>query len=533
MTDKETTETGDDSVAFKKAESHGTTVSLLAGFIVVLVIISVLAYKSAIDPKQVQADVESFRQSLQQHYAKHGVDVVLDYAAMEAEGGLFQRTITLETPSLMVSGHGASYEIRSPIAQVLPSDDNYSKFAVHLFSPVTVTYGGSGHEARYMTPEPTVIEFQTDETGQRSYRLTLQSESTLEMNQAGRVHRYDVVLGDASTISGAFSEAVPDDYALSVNLENAHVTRDQHDVILDQFDYALDANADGQRVELKAEGVSGDMIPASLSPIAAEIVQQSRLGESPQDKAIAFETFTVRGAGFDAKVTGDIAVKRQEVLPLVDMQVMVEGADALLRELGKGEYVAPDIFRVIPGALQHVAPQWSELGSTPLEFSIRRSANEPFMIGAIKADELFALVLKDYISHGGLQQQERETPYESAVEPMLNGTLSETDAEPSKGEQAGESQQEEAVPEKLETPASQEQNTVVEAITEDIVEAQEEVPLGTDVETPEVPTSDEVEEIVEEVVDAVEEEAQAVEDAVAPVIEDVQDAIPSEAPVAD
>ena len=82
----------------KRLEKRGTMFSLIAGLIVLLVIVSVLAYRSGINIKQVRADIAAFATSLKERYAEEGQNVTFTYGTVDGSGGLFHKTVTIANP---------------------------------------------------------------------------------------------------------------------------------------------------------------------------------------------------------------------------------------------------------------------------------------------------------------------------------------------------------------------------------------------------------------------------------------------------
>jgi hypothetical protein len=414
----------EEAANFKKPEKRTTAFSLIAGLIVLLVMISVIAYRSGVDIKQVRTDVAAFAQSLKTRYAAQGVAVDLTYAAVDADGGLFNKTIKITEPKLSVTKGALSYTLSAPDIVLSPEDSAFKDFKGALSVPVTITYGSGEKIVRVKTPAPMHFEVTTNEAGLREYMLPMQAKTTLEVDASGVVSSYELAVSETSLIAGAFSLENAHDYALSFNFDDGAVTHQGKKTAFSQASYDFTASAEtGEQTDVNVETLTSDYVPAALAPLSVDISEKRTRDDATRDEAFEIEKFLITGNGFDFDMGGSMTMKADELLPLVDMNVTASGAANVVKALGDAEYVAPEVARIIISSLGKIAPDWNPESTAPLAFSIRRSDAEPFMIGHVKADELLAIALKEwYVSTGGVSTAP-EAGTETPTEPALDGSM--------------------------------------------------------------------------------------------------------------
>jgi hypothetical protein len=412
------------TTTFKKPEKRGTMLSLVAGLIVVLVLISLLAYRSGINIKQIRSEVAAFSAALKERYAEKGMDVHLEYEAVEAEGGIFHKTIHIKQPSLSVAGKGFSYVLGTSEVTIEPQDADFRDFNALLASPLTLKNGDQQRTVHYKTTAPVALQVTTNEAGMREYLMPLQKSSVVELTQNSLVSTYDIIMAETSFVAGAFSTDSVDDYTFSISLDDATVTHKTNNITFPRATYDFTASAEeGERTELSVEDLTTDYVPASLAPISLEMVEKRSLDSQTNDVLFEIERLVVNGNQFDVNVQGDIALKSAELLPLVKVHVTANGVDTVLKALGDANYFAPDIKRIIVSSLKRIAPEWNDASPAPLHFAVQRTATEPFMIGQVKADELLAIALKEWYISTETTPSTSPLTQEKPTEPALDGTV--------------------------------------------------------------------------------------------------------------
>jgi hypothetical protein len=398
--------------AAKKPEKRGAMLSLLAGLIVVLVMISVVAYRSGVNIKQVRADIASFAAALKERYAADGVNVNLSYGTVDATGGVFHKNILIAKPILTVEQGGHQYTLSASDVSLAPADNDFHEFTATLPSPITFTRPNDNEVMRYITPAPLAFEVTTNEAGMQEYLLPLHKTSSFELERGGMVSAYDITLGETSFIAGAFSPRKSKDYALSVSLDDASITHQGAKTSFSHAAYDFTASAEeGQQTEISIEALTSDLIPASLTPIAIDATERRAIDPVTHDVSFNIEKLMV---------TGNAALKSSELLPLVDVRVTANGAATVVKALEEKGYLGREIAEIIISSLKRIAPEWNEQSASPLQFSVHRTATEPFMIGKMKADELLAIALKEWYVRAGTPAP---APVEVTPEPDLSGAM--------------------------------------------------------------------------------------------------------------
>ncbi len=384
-----------DAIPLQKPESNATAVSLAAAFIVILVIASLLAYKSGIDPKKIEADVSAFKQTLKQRYASQGVDVQFDYDKLEAEGGIFEKKIILKKPSILIKSDKVHYEIDSSKAHIIPDDKEYKHMTIRLSSPVVLNNLRSGETIRYLSDKPVEIETSVGNTGQQNYGVTIQDGSRVEVVSEDTTKTYHIKTEDAF-IDGTFSDNALGDYDLMIDLGKSTIEDGTSTYSFDAFAYDMDMSQDQELSMLHIEALRTDTVPESLLPVSVELNQQSSLDIATNQRTYKLEQLVINGNEFDIDVEGKVVMKPREILPFVKLQLVMNGASKVVDALHNQRYFDDSVGKVIVKSLKRISPEWDETSVMPLEFSIKRTADEPFMIGEMKADELVALALKEY-----------------------------------------------------------------------------------------------------------------------------------------
>ncbi|TAE80497.1 MAG: hypothetical protein EAZ74_01830 [Alphaproteobacteria bacterium] len=408
----------------KKTDDQGVVTSLLvAAFVIVLVVISFLAYKSGVDPKQLKADVVAFQAKISELYAAEGIDVKLDYAQIEAEGGLFRKTITLSDPSLAIKTDKVHYTLGSTNAIISPTDERYHEFTVELASPVTVHYGNSSRVAHLVSQKPFTIALLKDkEDGKYYYQMPLHEQFSLKVSEGGAEKIYDItakVEGSEplSHVSGAFIYGDMKHYEVTAQLTDATIVNDKATTRLSEASYVYSLE-DAQEVsEFHVGNVTSDLIPQTLAPLALDVTQRAQIHDEGARRVIDIEQMKLAGTGFSVDVGGELTLSDGELLPLARVHVSTQGAATLLDALTTANIMPATIKELVVTSLKRIAPSWNGKVETPLEFALVRTSDSPFMIGAMKADELFAMLFQQYFM---MQQQ--------AIQNMTPPAVQETDA---------------------------------------------------------------------------------------------------------
>ncbi len=410
----------EETVHGKRSEKRGTMFSLLAGLIVLLVIISVLAYRSGINIKEVRADIAGFATALKERYGADGENVTFTYGAVDGSGGLFHKTVTIANPSLNVESNGQTYNLTTSGIRLTPSDNDFHEFKATLAAPLNFSRPQDEEVIRYKTPAPLTFDVTTNEAGMQEYLLPLQKTSSFNVERGGMVSTYDVTLAETSFVAGAFSPRKSKDHALSLSLDDATIMHQGTKTAFSHAAYDFTASAeDGEQTELSIEALSSDLIPATLAPIALDVSEKRTKDPVTHDLTFTIEKLVLTGNGFDLDVGGNVALKTAELLPLVDIKVSTNGIMVVLKALQEKGYVSPEIGQIIVGSFKRIAPEWNEQSSTPLQFAVRRTATEPFMVGKMKADELLAIALKEwYVRSGGT---DAPAAVEHPAEPGISG----------------------------------------------------------------------------------------------------------------
>lgn len=386
----------DDKIAFKKQENHTSTLSFLAAFIVILVIVSILAYRSGVDVKQLKADMANFKTALTQRYAKDGQHVAFDYGDVKAEGGILSQTVIIENPTLVVGKDSHAYKIHSAQAVVTPEDSSFNSFSAKLTSPVTLTQLATNTEYRYVTKLPVVVDLSVNEQGEREYHLPLQEVSRLEVAHDQDVKLYDITVKNDSFMTGTFSDTDTSMYGFNATLHDGLITHDALNTRFKHATYDMDKQGTRHEQEFNIEDVTSDLIPQSLTPVSIDLSQTLDEVKESQSMLLTIEQLVATHNNYSLNVEGNVALVKDQLLPYADVNISVDGADYIINAMNKSDLVSDTVTRIVQKALHNVAPAWNPGTQAPLAFEINRAGDAPFMIGKVKADELFALVIKEY-----------------------------------------------------------------------------------------------------------------------------------------
>lgn len=434
----------DSSLDYKKTESRGTTLSLLAGFVLILVIISVLAYKSSVDPEKIKRDIAGFKSLLEQKYSTEERRFAFDYGDVEIEGGVFEKTIHVKQPTLSIVNNGHRYVVSSDEATLVSNGREYSTFQVALASPITIEQSQKARTMRYVYQDQFMVEVKRHDEGDIAYHIPLPTTSTVEVVHDAKSTNYDITTEKASYIAGVVPLAGQERfYELTTNLGATEVAHDGGQFSFDQAQQDVIFSAEGRNVKLRVEKVKAKQVLDELEPLSIKIDQSSLPAEGVIDRNYIVNAFSVEGNEVAVDVTGKVSLLKDQLMPLVDLKVNAEGAAKLAKSLKTSHIISGELYRIIVNSLTRIAPGWHAGSVAPLSFNITRTATSPFMIGDVKADELVAIALKEYISaseSGTAEKTPGKTANgETAAEPMLNGVMPKERSSADPGKQPADS----------------------------------------------------------------------------------------------
>ncbi len=407
-----------------EAGKSRTTFSLIAGLIVVLILVSVVAYRAGIDPKQIKADVANFAQKISERYAKRGMEVKLEYSDIAVQGGIFEKSIALKDASITVKGKNVNYKLLAPTAKIVPIDSNFDELTIELASPLKLLKNGEATEISYVMPTPLKINVMLNEGGQREYVMPLPVAAELEVKEGELLKKYSVANNESSFVSGAFSEGLEDPYSMAVAIEELKIAGEGIEANISSASLGSASQEGAGEFEMEISGLSSNVLPASLGAIDVNLLQKSKLNVETKENDIDVEVFSVSGDGFDLNLKGRIGMRESELMPIVNLNVAANGVSKVFAALSETKYFAQKQKNITIQAIKMIAPDWNEFSLSPLQFDVLRDENAPFVIGKVKADELVAMILQQY-----LQMQEiapapevvptpetKKTPAESSVE---------------------------------------------------------------------------------------------------------------------
>lgn len=415
-----------DKIIFKKEGKSSSGKSLAAAGIVILVGASVLAYKSGVDVKKLRSDVAGFSSDLTARYAEQGYDITFNHGKIGAEGGILSQEITIDAPELSIGKGELAYTLTSPNMTVVPEDKQFSAFAATLASPVTINRAGGQHVYTYTTKTPVELRITTNKNGEREYHLPLQAKSTLQVSDNGSDAK-DYVLNVApdSVVHGSFVEKDFSNYTLNIALNKAALEHDGKNTTFAHGSYGLEKDAEGEAESIHLENAVSDLVPAQLTPLSLDLAQKVTTDEVKGSVLFDIEQFIITNEHYDADIEGNFTMLKEQVLPYADVKVTLNNADYVLDALSDSKIVDGGITRVIGSSLRKIAPDWTDGSQAPLDFKIHRADNDPFMVGSMKADELFAGAIKEWYVNSKLPVQseamgEAEVTEEVVEQPLVN-----------------------------------------------------------------------------------------------------------------
>jgi uncharacterized protein YoxC len=383
-----------ENIVFKKEGGDSSSLAFLAAFIVILVIVSVIAYKSGVDVKQLQADVAAFKTNLQARYAKAGKTISFDYKDVTAEGGILSKTIKIDSPSITMGEGAETYQVSAAAMHIVPDDAYYKEFDAQLFSPVVIKDESGSYT--YSAEKPLPVKVTTSEEGLREYVISLPTVSKIDANNRSGASQYTLTAQEASVVKGAFSDKAVDIYMVDIDLNKVTFASDVKTSTATHLGYTLDIEAGVENEDINVEALVSDYVPAELTPVSIDIAQQ--VTHNPQTGAMAFniKQFIADHASYDLDVEGDFNIVKDQILPLANVGVTLKGADYVLSSVNNSQIVPSSVTNVIGSVLNKIAPEWNKTTNDVLSFKIHRTEDAPFMVGAVKADELFAIALKEW-----------------------------------------------------------------------------------------------------------------------------------------
>lgn len=384
----------DDKIAFKKEGKDSISLTFFAAFIVILIIVSVIAFRSGVDVKQLQSDVAHFKNNLQNRYAKAGKKLSFDYKNVTAEGGILSKTIKIAEPSLTLGEGKQSYKISAASMHIVPDDAHYKKFSADLYAPVIIQ--NAQHRYVYKAEKPLPVDVTSSKKGMREYNISLPKSSIIDVSNGKGDISYTLDMQSDSSIEGTFSEEKIDLYMVNVDLNDVSLSNSDMKSTAAHFGYSLDIEDGVENEEINAQDVVSDYIPSELTPVSLDIAQQ--VTRDIENGTIAFniQQFIADHASYNLDVEGEFTIIQKQLLPLADIDVELKGASYVLSSLNNSHVVPSSITNVVGSVLTKVAPSWNKTSEEPLAFKVQRTNDAPFMIGAVKADELFAIALKEW-----------------------------------------------------------------------------------------------------------------------------------------
>lgn len=415
------------SLNIGKKENSRVTFSLISGFIVVLVLVSIIAYRAAIDPKQVKADVAAFAQKISGRYSKRGIDVKIEYADIQVQGGIFEKSITLQQPSIAVKGANVDYKIYSDNMKIVPLDSRFDEIVLELSSPVNLiencniencnVENADKKQFSLTAGQPLKANIKINDDGQREYIMLLPLTSAIEVKQGEELRKYDISNNDASFISGVFSEDDADEYSTAISLEELKIVGESSEVNVAAASLSSLENAGEGEFEFSFSQITSNKIPESFGEIDIDFSQKTHRNQDDIKKAHDIEIFSISGNGFDFSLKGRVAFREKELMPIANLNVIVNGASKIFAALGETKYFTPKKKNITVQAIKMISPNWNEFSLSPLQFDIKRDENSPFVIGKVKADELLALVLQQYLQ---LEEVSEKPELPVAEEPKID-----------------------------------------------------------------------------------------------------------------
>ncbi len=374
-----------------------TTFSLIAGFIVVLVLISVVAYRAGIDPKKIKQDVANFAQKITERYAARGMDVKLEYSDIAVKGGIFEKSIILQNASISVKGEDSNYKLQVPTAKIVPFDTHFDEMTIELASPVKMVKNDGAMQVSYAAKTPLLINIMLNEGGQREYLMPLPLLSDVEITNHDSVKKYAVSNNDTSFISGAFSDDMGDLYSVATAIEELKIVGEGAEIVVNSASIGSASEAGAGEFEFAISGLTSNNLPESVGAIDINLSQKSQVNAETKADDIDIELFSISGDGFDLNLKGRIAMRENELMPIANLNVVANGVAKIFAALGETKYFAPKQKNITIQAIKMIAPDWNEFSISPLQFDIRRDENAPFVIGKVKADELIAMIVQQYL----------------------------------------------------------------------------------------------------------------------------------------
>jgi hypothetical protein len=399
-----------DSVNSVKKDANRSSFSLIAGFIVVLILISVVAYRAGIDPKQVKEDVAAFAKHVSDVYSKKGIDVKIEYEAIEVKGGVFEKSIMLQNPSISVKGGGVDYKMSSHSAKIIPLDSYFDELSVQIISPVKIAKGDVVFN--YQPQTPLKIDVLKNESTEREYLMELPTAAEIEVDNAGVVRKYNIKNSDNSYVSGTFSPSLIDNYSVSVMADDISLTGENLDIKTNSFSISSISSDDSGEFEMNVVQMTNSLLPQAFGAIDADLVYKMQAGEADGEKSFDVELLSLAGEGFDFNLKGRLTKRQSEIMPIANINVIVNGTSKIFAALADEKAILPKNKNMIIQAIKLIEPEWNEFSLSPLQFEVRREENSPFVIGKVKADELIAMLLQHYFQMNDVVGEPAATPAE-------------------------------------------------------------------------------------------------------------------------
>jgi hypothetical protein len=406
-----------DSVTSVKKESGRSSFSLIAGFIVVLILISVLVYRAGIDPKQIKQDVADFARNISEIYAKKGLDVKVEYSEIEVKGGLFEKAILLKNPSITVKGGGNDYKLSTLTAKIIPLDSYFDELSIELASPITVKKDDMA--VNYVPQSPLKIDIIKNESTEHEYLMGLPIAAEILSDKNGVVKKYTLKNSDSSFVSGAFSHNLIDNYSVSVVIEDLQIAGEDSTMAATSASISSISADDNAEFEMNVTQFASSKLPKALGAIDIDLVHKKQAGEVDGEKSFDLEALSVAGEGFDMNVKGRVVTRENEIMPIANLNVIVNGASKVFAAISEEETILPKNKNIVIQAIKLIDPEWNEFSLSPLQFEIRREENSPFVIGKVKADELIAMLVQQYFQMNDAAATQPEiAPAPAAVDPQ-------------------------------------------------------------------------------------------------------------------
>lgn len=380
-----------------KKENSRTTFSLIAAFMVVLIIVSVVAYKAGIDPKQIKADVAAFSENLTKRYAARGVDVQLTYSDVEVKGGIFEKSILLKDARFSVKSAKIDYALSTIEAKAIPHDSHYDELSIEFAAPLLVEKNGGAMKAVYSSETPLKIDVTLNEQGTREYVMPLPLAAKVEIETGGEKKIYDISNDEQSFVSGTFDDSAKHPYSFSLVIGELNVKGNSSDATAQSVSLTSSMDEQDNSLEINIAQFKTNKLPESLGGLDFTLSQKSKKEDASNLTIMNLDEMLLTGEGFNVSVKGKLQAKTEDLLPQVDVNVQLNGASKLFAALGETDHFSPNHKTIVIKALKLISPEWNEFSLSPLNFTVKRDENSPFVIGAAKADELLALVLQQYL----------------------------------------------------------------------------------------------------------------------------------------